>query len=154
MFKIINAKKYNEMQLKIEAQAALLSNQRCVMDEQNAELDKSEKEKHNIVNAMRYSLQTASFLMNESPASLEVDSISNRLPYLLNGFQIWEPYGFGQHKDESARDSMILLAKKYKFKLPESGADSVLAMLDLSMALMNPINNHLLESLQKTYPLD
>lgn len=153
MLKIISSKKYNEMQLKIEAQAALLSNQRCVIDEQNTELDKSEKEKHNLVEQMRYTLQAAVSSIEKAEVDTgQLENLAESLPYLLSGFRHWDE---GEINDigGSVRVNMGNLAEKYNFELPSSGYDAVMAMLDLSISLIYPSNTWLIESLQRQYPV-
>lgn len=147
MFKIMSSKKYNEMELKIENQAALLSNQRCM-------INKSEEEKHNIVEQMRYTLQVASWLIGNKDMQCDAESIAECLPYLLSGFRHWqEREMYNHHHVESIRIGMSEIARKYNFELPSGGYDAVMAMLSLSMSLFYPDNTCQLELLKQQYPL-
>lgn len=153
MFKIVSVKKYNEMKLKIEAQIALLHGISNTVEELRAKLNESEKEKHNLVEQVRYTLQTAVREIDKAEVDTgKLEYVSESLPYLLSGFRHWDEQEIIINHN-SIREDMSEVARKYNFELPLDGYQAVMAMLNLSMTLMNPLQSAPLESLQQQYPV-
>lgn len=126
-------------------------------DEQIAALERrlveAERTRHELVEEVRYVIEAGGLHVESSDRlrGERLKSIGHVLPYLLSGRRQWH----GPELPEigvSALMSAKQLAAEYGFTLPDDPVDAVKAMLDLALALFNPVLSLPLQGLQNRHP--
>ena len=115
-----------------------------------------EKSRHDIVEATRYVIESASEVVSDADPACGEDlrQLAHTLPYLLSRRRCWEvepPKGAA----DGHRSDAEAIASKNGFRLPEEPVAAVMAMLKLALALFNPeVSRWLVEGLKVQYPLE
>lgn len=133
---------------------AQLREKEAAMEVLEARAAALERSRHNLVELMRYALESGAAVLAEvdEDRGRQAHIAGHALPYLLSGERHWGMRGDDEYVNE-IRMTVEQLAAEYGFALPADPVEAVKATLKLVSMLFSPSSSVPVEGLRRRYPL-